>query len=120
MQLVHRFAPIPCEDFRQYAEGEVDAGIQQFLLSTWGAAEDEVGNHAAVPGMADAKPQAVKTVLIAELGDDVAQPVVATGGARSPQANSPERQVDVVGHHEEVARHVDIGLAQRGEVGYQP
>lgn len=76
MQLLHRAGPVPVEHFRQHAEGGVDAGVEQFLLGARGAAEDEAGDQAAVPRMANAKPQAMETVLVAELGDDVAQPVV--------------------------------------------
>lgn len=67
MQLLHRPGPVPGEHFRQHAEGEVDAGVEQFLPAR-GAAEHVTGNQAAVPRMADAKPQAMERILIAEPG----------------------------------------------------
>ena len=47
----------------------------------------------------------------------IAQAVVATRRAGAPEADPAERQVDVVGHDQQVGRDVDIGLAQRGTQG---
>ena len=72
------------------------------------------GKHVVrgLPGPTDADAEALDLVG-AEGGDDVAQPVVAAGGAGSAQPEPPERQIDVVRDHEHVLRRLDVELAQR-------
>ena len=78
MQVFHRAIPLAGEDIRQHTEGEIDTGVQLFLFGARGAAKNEIGHQLAVTRVADAKPQTVKAIVIAELRDDVAQAVVPT------------------------------------------
>lgn len=78
MQLAHRLGEVAGKHVRQHAEGKIDAGVELLLLGARRAAQDEVGDQFGVTRVADAKPQAVEVVLVAELRDDVAQAVVPT------------------------------------------
>jgi hypothetical protein len=59
------------------------------LFAARSAAQNIVGNHAAVPGMANADSQAVEAVVVAEAGNHVAQTVVAAVAAAGFQADMP-------------------------------
>ena len=96
MQPLHGLAPVAGEYFRYYAEGRVDAGVQQILFAARGAAQNKVGDHAAVPWMANAQAQAVEIILIAELRDDVAQPVMPAVPAALFELGDAGRQVEFV------------------------
>ena len=52
MQLLHGLGPVAGEHLGQYAQGVVDALVQQLLLATRRAAEDEAGDQAGVARMA--------------------------------------------------------------------
>ncbi len=78
MQFAHRLGKVAGKHVRQHAEGKIDAGVELLLLGARRAAQDEVGDQFGVARVANAKPQAVEVVLVAELRDDVAQAVVPT------------------------------------------
>src|SRR5690606_36215148 len=86
-------------DLRKDLESPVDAGVEQFLLAARGAAEHEVGHQAGMAGVAYAQTQAVEIVAVAELGDDVAQAVVATVAAAFLEPGGARGKIEfVVGH----------------------
>ena len=61
-----------------------------------------------MPGMADAKPQAVKGILVAELRDDVAQPVMPAVPATLFEFGDAGRHVEfVVGHQNRFRRNAE-------------
>ena len=70
-----------------------------------------VDGHARAAGASDADPQPVELVR-AQAGDDVAQPVVAAGRSLAAQPQAAQRQVDVIGHHQQILGGVRAGLAQ--------
>lgn len=100
MQLAHRLGEIAGKHVRQHAEGKIDAGVELLLLGARRAAQDEVGYQFGVTRVADAKPQAVEVVLVAELRDDVAQAVVPTMAAASLELGNAWGQIEFVVCHQ--------------------
>lgn len=83
MQFAHRLGEVAGKHVGHHAEGKIDAGVELLLLGARRATQDEVGDQFGVARVADAKPQAVEVVLVAELRDDVAQAVVPAMAAAS-------------------------------------
>ncbi|RMU89911.1 hypothetical protein ALP20_200212 [Pseudomonas coronafaciens pv. coronafaciens] len=100
VQVFHRPVPFTGEDIRQHAEGKIDTGVQFFLFGAWRSTQDKAGYLAGIARMADAKPQAMKCVLVAELRDDVAQAVVTAMAAASLEFGNARRQVKFVMRHQ--------------------
>jgi len=101
MQFAHGHGPVAGEYFRQDVQGEVDALVEQVLFAAWGASEHVAGYQAGVPRVADAEPQAMEVILVAELGDDVAQAVVPAVAAALFELGDAGWHVEfVVGHQD--------------------
>ena len=97
MQFAHGLGEVAGQHVGHHAEGKIDAGVELLLLGAWRPAQDEVGDQFGVARVADAEPQAVEVVLVAELRDDVAQAVVPTVAAASLEFGDAGRQVEFVG-----------------------
>lgn len=76
MQALHGARPVAGQDFRHDIQCEVDAGVELLALGLRRPPQHVATDQAGVARMADTQAQAMKAVLVAELGDDVAQPVV--------------------------------------------
>lgn len=72
-----------------------------FSCSARGARQDKVRDHAGDAWVADAKPQAVKGILVAQLRDDVAQPVVPAMPAALFELGDAGWQVEFVMRHQD-------------------
>lgn len=100
MQVFHRSVPFTGEDIRQHAEGKIDTGVQFFLFGAWRSTQDKTGDLAGVAWVANAKPQAVERILIAELRDDVAQSVMTAMAAAYFELGNAGRQIEFVMRHQ--------------------
>ncbi|KPW88813.1 Uncharacterized protein ALO79_06595 [Pseudomonas syringae pv. castaneae] len=100
VQVFHRPVPFTGEDIRQHAEGKIDTGVQFFLFGAWRSTQDKAGYLAGIARVADAKPQAMKCVLVAELRDDVAQAVMTAMAATHFEFGNARRQVQLVMRHQ--------------------
>ncbi|KPX26538.1 hypothetical protein ALQ28_05001 [Pseudomonas syringae pv. delphinii] len=100
VQVFHRPVPFTGEDIRQHAEGKVDTGVQFFLFGAWRSTQDKAGYLAGIAWVANAKPQAMKCVLVAELRDDVAQTVMTAMTAAHFEFGNARRQVQFVVRHQ--------------------
>lgn len=116
MQLAHRLGEVAGKHVRQHAEGKIDAGVELLLLGARRAAQDEVGDQFGVTRVADAKPQAVEVVLVAELRDDVAQAVVPTMATAALELGDARGQVEFVMCHQDRFRldAEEIGQGRHG------
>ena len=116
MQLAHRLGEVAGKHVRQHAEGKIDAGVELLLLGARRAAQDEVGDQFGVARVADAKPQAVEVVLVAELRDDVAQAVVPTMATAALELGDAWGQVEFVMCHQDRFRldAEEIGQGRHG------
>src|SRR5690606_20797467 len=77
-------------------EGEIDTGVELLAFRLRRAAQYIAGHQAAMPRMADAQTQAVEVVLIAEPGDDVAQPVMPAMAAALLELGDAGRYVEFI------------------------
>ncbi|RMR53962.1 hypothetical protein ALP85_05318 [Pseudomonas syringae pv. syringae] len=100
VQVFHRPVPFTGEDIRQHAEGKVDTGVQFFLFGAWRSTQDKAGYLAGIARVANAKPQAMECVLVAELRNDVAQPVMTAMAATHFEFGNARRQVQFVMRHQ--------------------
>ena len=96
MQVFHRTVPFPGEDIRQHAEGKIDAGIQFFLFGARRATQDKIGDHAGDAWVANAEPQTVEIIVVPQLRDDVAQPVVTSVAAAQLELGNAGREIQFV------------------------
>src|SRR5690606_18988438 len=79
------------------------------------AAQYVAGDLTAVAGVTDAQAQAVEAVLIAELGNDVAQPVVPAVSAALFELGDAGRHVEFVVGHQDGFRLDAEESRQRGD-----
>jgi hypothetical protein len=113
VQVFHRAVPFTGEDVRQHAEGKVDTGIQFFLLGAWRSTQNETGYLAGIAWVADAKPQTVKRILVTQLGDDVAQPIVSTMTAAYFEFGNAGREIKFVVSYQDRINRNSIKAGER-------
>jgi hypothetical protein len=101
VQVFHRPVPFTGEDIRQHAEGKVDAGVQFLLFGAWRSTQNKTRDLVGVARVANAKPQAVKSILITELRDDVPQPVVTAMAAALLELGNARWQIEFVMRHQD-------------------
>jgi len=96
VQALHDCGPVAFDHAGQFANGFVDAGIQCVLLGAGRSPQHKAGHLRTVAGMADTQTQAVKCVVVAQFGDDVAQTVVPAVPATFLALDHARRQIQLV------------------------
>src|SRR5690606_22684474 len=96
------------------AERLIDTGVQRLLLVPGSTPQDVARHLRAVAGMADAQTQAMKSVVVAQLGNGVAKSVVPTVTTAFLAANHAGGQVELVMGDQDLLGGDAIEAGQRG------
>src|SRR5690606_12973596 len=115
---LHDAGPVAGEHAGDLAERLIDAGVQRLLLVLRCATENVACDLRGMAGVADAQPQAMKSVVVAQTGDGVAQSVVPAMSATLLAFHHAGGQVELVVSDQDFlggdaveARHGGNGLA---------
>src|SRR5690606_36392091 len=96
VQALHDAGPVAGEQAGDLAERLIDAGVQRLLLVLRCATENVACDLRGMAGVADAQPQAMKSVVVAQTGDGVAQSVVPAMSATLLAFHHTGGQVELV------------------------
>src|SRR5579875_3621327 len=111
VQSLHRLAEVAPDQQRQLVQCARDRVQHRLLVGPGGIAQHPRRHPVAVAGMADADAQAMERA-VAEVGDDVAQSVLAAVAAVELQPRGAGRQIQIVVHHQQFLRR-DLPVVQR-------